>query len=255
MNLETLSLLQEGKILYVSLNRPEKRNAMNLQMFQDLEECMTKVAAKSDVGAVIIQGEGKAFSSGTDLTELAGLAQQGADIHDFRASVRKLQRAFSEIEHLEKAVIATIHGYALGAAFELMLACDLRIASEEARFSIPEVNLGIIPDLGGSHRLSRIVGVGRAKELILTGKMISAAEAERIGLINKVVPLEQLRDTARACAEDILNKRQLAVGLAKRTLDMNFPLSTPEGLELAGIMQSLLISGGNFRQGITQKDA
>ena len=255
MNFETLSLSQEGKILYVSLNRPQKRNAMNLQMYQDLEECMTKVASRSDVGAVIIQGEGKAFSSGTDLTELAGLAQQGADIQDFRASVRKLQRAFSEIENLEKVVIAAIHGYAIGAAFELMIACDLRIASEEARFSIPEVNLGIIPDLGGSHRLSRIVGIGRAKELILTGKMISASEAERIGLINKVVPLEQLRDTARAWAEDIVNKRQLAVGLAKRTIDLNFSLSTPEGLELAGIMQSLLVSGENFRPGITKKDA
>ena len=188
MNFETLSLSQEGKILYVSLNRPQKRNAMNLQMYQDLEECMTKVASRSDVGAVIIRGEGKACSSGTDLTELAKLAQQGADIQDFRASVRKLQRAFSEIENLEKVVIAAIHGYALGGAFELILACDLRIASEEARFSIPEVNLGIIPDLGGTHRLSRMVGLGRAKELIRTGKMISASEAERIGLINKVVP-------------------------------------------------------------------
>jgi len=255
MDFETLLLSQEGKILYVSLNRPEKRNAMNLQMFADLEQCMTEVAAKNDVEAVIIQGEGKAFSSGTDLTELAELAQQGGDVKDFRASLRKSQRAFSEIEYLEKPVIAAIHGYALGAAFELMLACDLRVASEEARFSIPEVTLGIIPDLGGSNRLSRIVGTGRAKELILTGKMISAAEAERIGLINKAVPIEQLRDTARAWADEIMKNGPLAVGLAKRAIDMNFSLGTSEGLELAGIIQSLLIFGENFRQGITEKGA
>lgn len=255
MDFETLSVSQEGKILYVSLNRPEKRNAMNLQMFDDLEQCMTKVAAKNDVEAVIIRGEGKAFSSGTDVTELAELAQQGGDVQDFRASVRKSQRAFSEIEYLEKPVIAAIHGYALGAAFELMLACDLRAASEEARFSIPEVTLGLIPDLGGSHRLSRIVGTGRAKELILTGKMISALEAERIGLINKVVPVEQLRDTARAWAEAIMKNEPSAVGLAKKAIDMNFSLSTSEGLELAGIVQSLLVSGESFRQGIEKRGA
>jgi len=255
MDFETLLLSQEGKILHVSLNRPEKRNAINLQMLNDLEQCMTEVAAKNDVGAVIIQGEGKAFSSGTDLTELGELAQQGGDVQDFRASLRKLQRAFSQIEYLEKAVIAAIHGYALGGAFELMLACDLRVASEEARFSIPEVTLGIIPDLGGSNRLSRIVGTGRAKEIILTGRMISAAEAERIGLINKAVPIEQLRDTARAWAEEIMKNRPLAVGLAKRAIDMNFSLGTSEGLELAGIVQSLLIFGENFRQGITERGA
>ena len=255
MDFETLSLSQEGKILYVSLNRPEKRNAMNLQMFDDLEQCMTEVAAKNDVAAVIIRGEGKAFSSGTDLTELGELVRQGGDVRDFRASLRKLQKAFSEIEYLEKPVIAAIHGYALGGAFELILACDLRVASEEARFSIPEVTLGIIPDLGGSHRLSRIVGTGRAKELILTGKMISALEAERIGLINKVVPVEQLRDTARAWAEAIMKNEPSAVGLAKKAIDMNFSLSTSEGLELAGLVQSLLISGENFRQGIEKRGA
>jgi len=255
MDFETLSVSQEGKILYVSLNRPEKRNAMNLQMFDDLEQCMTEVAAKNDVEAVIIRGEGKAFSSGTDLTELGELVRQGGDVRDFRASLRKLQKAFSEIEYLEKPVIAAIHGYALGGAFELILACDLRVASEEARFSIPEVTLGIIPDLGGSHRLSRIVGTGRAKELILTGKMISALEAERIGLINKVVPVEQLRDTARAWAETIMKNGSLAVGLAKKAIDMNFSLSTPEGLELAGIVQSLLVSGESFRQGIDKRGA
>lgn len=245
MDFETLSLSQEGKILYLNLNRPEKRNAINTQMLADLERCVPMIAGKSDVGVVVLQGEGKAFSSGTDLGELGALAQ-GNNIQNLRGLIRKLQRAFSEIEYLEKAVIAAIHGYALGAALELILACDLRIASEEARFSIPEVSLGIIPDLGGSHRLSRIVGVGRAKELVLTGRMISASEAEHIGLVNKVVPQEQLRDTATAWAEEIMKNGPPAVGLAKRAIDMNFSLSSSEGLELAGIIQSLLISRESF---------
>jgi len=247
VDFKTLSLSQEGKILYLSLNRPQKRNAINTLMLSELEQCLPMIAARSDVGAVVLQGEGKAFSSGTDLDELGELARHG-NITDFRGMVRKLQRAFSEIEYLEKAVIAAVHGYALGAALELILACDLRIATEEARFSIPEVSLGIIPDLGGSHRLSRIVGLGRAKELILTGRMISAPEAERIGLVNKVVPPEQLRDTATAWAEEIMRNGLAAVGLAKRTVDMSFSLSSSEGLELAGIIQSLLISGESSRE-------
>ena len=246
MDYETLFLSQEGKILYLSLNRPEKRNAINSLMLAELEQCVPLIAAKSDVGVVVLRGEGKAFSSGTDLDELGELAR-GGSIPDFRGALRKLQRAFSEIECLEKAVIAAVHGYALGAALELILACDLRIAAEGTRFSIPEVSLGIIPDLGGSHRLSRIVGVGRAKELILTGRMISAQEAERIGLVNKVVPPEQLQDTATAWAEEIMKNGLAAVGLAKRAIDMSFSLSPSEGLELAGIIQSLLISGGSSK--------
>jgi len=254
VDFKTLSLSQEGKILYLSLNRPEKRNAINTLMLAELEQCVPMIAARSDVGVVVLRGEGKAFSSGTDLDELGELARSG-NIPGFRGMVRKLQRAFAEIEYLEKAVIAAVHGYALGAALELILACDLRIATEEARFSIPEVSLGIIPDLGGSHRLSRIVGVGRAKELILTGRMISAQEAERIGLVNKVVPPEQLRDTATAWAEEIMRNGLAAVGLAKRAVDMSFPLSSSAGLELAGIIQSLLISGESFREEGKQKGA
>lgn len=253
MDYETLSLSQEGKILYLNLNRPEKRNAINTRMLSELEQCVPLIAAKSDVGVVVIQGEGKAFSSGTDLDELGELARSG-NIQDFRGALRKLQRAFTEIEYLEKAVIAAVHGYALGSALELILACDLRIAAEETRLSIPEVSLGIIPDLGGVHRLSRIVGVGRAKELILTGRMISAQEAEHIGLVNRVVPPEQLRDTATAWAEEIMNNGLPAVGLAKRAVDMSFSLSSAEGLELAGIVQSLLISESLKEEG-KQKDA
>jgi Enoyl-CoA hydratase/carnithine racemase len=147
-------------------------------------------------------------------------------------------------------VIAAIHGYAIGAGFELALACDLRIASREATFTIPEVSVGVIPDLGGSQRLPRIIGVGRAKELILTGKTISALDAEHIGLVNKVVPVEELQNTAKAWAEEIIGNGPLAVGLAKRNIDTSFGLSVSEGLESAGIAQSPLISSYDFQEGV-----
>lgn len=253
MDFELLSLLEENGILYIKLNRPEKRNAINLQMLDELERCFTEVAAKDSIGVVVLSGEGKIFCAGIDLFEIGKIA--GMSAQDLRKNLRKLQRAFSEIEYLEKAVIATIHGSAMGAGLELALACDLRIASEEATFTIPEVNLGVIPDLGGNQRLPRIVGVGRAKELILTGKTISALEAERIGLVNKVVPLEDLQNTAKAWAEEIINNRPLAVGLAKRNIDTSFGLSISEGLESVGAVQSLLVFHKEFKAAVEKRKA
>jgi enoyl-CoA hydratase len=253
MDFELLSLLEENGILYIKLNRPEKRNAINLQMLDELERCFNEVATRDSVGVVVLSGEGKIFCAGIDLFEIGRIA--GMSAQNLRKDVRKLQRAFSEIEYLEKAVIAAIHGSAMGAGFELALACDLRIASEEATFSIPEVNLGVIPDLGGNQRLPRIVGVGRAKELILTGKTISALAAERIGLVNKVVPLEDLQSTAKAWAEEIINNRPLAVGLAKRNIDTSFGLSISEGLESVGAIQSLLIFHDEFKARLGKRKA
>lgn len=251
MDFELLSLLEENGILYIKLNRPEKRNAINLQMLYELERCFSEVAAKDSVEVVVLSGEGKVFCAGIDLFEIGKIT--GVSGQDLRKNLRKLQRAFSEIEYLEKAVIAAIHGAAMGVGLELTLACDLRIASQEAVFTIPEVNLGVIPDLGGNQRLPRIVGVGRAKELILTGKKISALEAERIGLVNKVVPLEDLQDTAKAWAEEIMSNRLLAVGLAKRNIDTSFGLSISEGLESIGTIQSLLLFHEEFKARVEKR--
>lgn len=251
MEFETLSLSEENGILHVRLNRPEKRNAINRQILLDLERCFSEVATGDNAKVVILSGQGKAFSAGTDLNELGGLS--GANSQGIRHFVRKAQRAFSEIENLEKVVIALIHGYAMGAGMEMILACDLRIASEEAVFTIPEVDLGLVPDLGGSQRLPRIVGVARAKELILTGKTISAAEAERIGLVNKVVALEELEKTGRQWAEEVLSNEPVAVGLAKKNIDMSFGQSVADGLESAAIAQSILLTGEDFRKRIEAK--
>jgi enoyl-CoA hydratase/carnithine racemase len=246
MEFETLALSEEKGILHVRLNRPEKRNAINDQVLLDLERCFSDVATGDKVRVVILSGEGKAFSAGTDISGFGG--SSGADSRGIRELVRKAQRAYSEIENLEKVVIALIHGYAIGAGTEMILACDLRIASEEVVFTIPEVSLGIVPDLGGSQRLPRTVGVGRAKELILTGKTISATEAERIGLINKVVALEELEKTGTEWAEQIMSNEPMAVGLAKKNIDMSFGQSVAHGLELAAMAQSHLLTSDEFRK-------
>jgi len=251
MEFETLALSEENGILHVRLNRPEKRNAINSQILLDLERCFSEVATGDNVRVVILSGEGKAFSAGTDLNELGGSSR--IDGPGIRQLVGRAQKAYSAIENLEKAVIALIHGYAMGAGMEMILACDLRIASEEAVFTIPEVDLGLVPDLGGSQRLPRIVGLARAKELILTGKTISATEAERIGLVNKVVPLEELDKTGKDWAEEVMSNEPMAVGLAKRNIDMSFGQSVAHGLELAAMAQSHLLTGDDFRKRIEAK--
>lgn len=251
MKFDSLSFVEEKGILNIKLNRPEKRNAINQQMLMDLERCFIEVATDDSVTVVILSGAGGAFSAGTDLNALGELAN--SDSQGIRRFIRKAQKALSAMENLEKGVIALIHGYAMGAGFELMLACDLRIASKETVFTIPEVNLGIVPDLGGSQRLPRIVGLPKAKELILTGKTISALEAEQIGLVNKVVPLDQLEQTGKAWAQEIMNNDPAAVGLAKRNIDLSFNQSLADGLESAGIFQSLLITSDSFKQRVDSR--
>jgi len=246
VSFELLSLQEENGVSYVTLNRPEKRNAVSTQMLEELAACFDELASRDSVGAVVLSGEGKVFCAGTDLMELGGAAQTGPG--SFRGNLRRMHRAFSNMEQLEKVVIAAMHGCAIGAGLEMALACDLRIASEETVFSLPEVTLGVIPDLGGNQRLPRIVGLGRAKELILTGRSITAHEAERIGLVNRVVPLEELRSAARSLAEEIIANRPLAVGMAKRNIDECFGLSVYEGLETVSDIQSLLLFGPGSRE-------
>lgn len=240
MNFETLTYIEENGILHVKLNRPERRNAVNGQMIKDVGTCFSEVATKDSVKVVLFSGEGKAFCAGTDLTEIGNLG--GATPEAVRRFAREGQRAFNQMELLEKVVIALIHGYAIGAGMEMILACDMRICSEEAYFSIPEVAVGILPDLGGSQRLPRMVGVGRAKELILTAKTVSAIDAEKMGLINKVVPATELVKTGIEWARQVMENFGPAVGLAKRNIDIGFSQSIAEGAESSGTYQSMLFS-------------
>ncbi len=249
MKFETVSYQEKDGILHVKLNRPEKRNAVNHQLISDVTECFLEVATQPSVKAVLLSGEGKCFSAGTDLTSFTA----GSNQVDLRRFVRRYQKMFNEIELLEKVVIAVIHGYCFGAALELALACDMRICSEETLFNLPEVDMGIIPDGGGSQRLPRVIGLGRAKELILTGKTIDAHKAEQWGLVNKVVKLQELEATGIAWAQDVMRNGLIGVGLAKRNIDLSMDMGIYDALECTGLAQSMAFTDPSFLQRIQQR--
>src|SRR5438128_4136456 len=188
MAYETLLYEKRGGIAYVTVNRPEKLNALNRKVMEELGACFEEVRDNEDVRAVILTGAGeKAFVAGADINELAVLTPV-----EGKETSSRGQRVLDSIENLGKPVIAAVNGYALGGGCELAMACTLRIASENARFGQPEVKLGIIPGYAGTQRLPRLVGKGRALEMILTGEQVTAQEAYRIGLVNQVVPAKEL---------------------------------------------------------------
>jgi len=228
MNYQTLLVNTKDRVATITINRPDKLNALNAQCKDELKDLFTNLKTNPDVDVVIITGNGeKAFVAGTDIGELASLdAEAGKDFASHGQSI------FDQIQHLGKPVIAAVNGYALGGGCELALACHLRIASENAKFGQPEVNLGVIPGYGGTQRLSRLIGVGKAMEIILTGIQIDAQEALRIGLVNKVVPLSELRPTAESTAKAITAKGQLAVRMALKAINASMEMPLSEGLNV-----------------------
>ena len=223
----------DGSVATITLARPEKLNAMDRQTFQELEQAAVAAAADPEVRAVVVTGEGRAFSSGLDVAEFGGRA----DLDEAEEVVGELQGAISALEQMPKPVVAAVNGLAVGGGLQLAIACDLRIASEEAEFASMEMRWAIVPDLGGTERLPRLVGLGRAKELILTGRPVRAAEAERIGLVNRVVPAGRLATEALELAAGRAAGPTLAIGLAKQALNEAFERSTSEGMAAAKRMQ------------------
>jgi enoyl-CoA hydratase len=207
MSFENLLIERDNAVTIITLNRPKVLNALNAQTLDELAAAFDAVAADPDVHAVILTGAGeKAFVAGADINELAVQTPVGGRDH-----ARRGQRLFDRIERLGKPVIAAVNGFALGGGCELAMACTLRLAADTARFGQPEINLGIIPGYAGSQRLPRLVGRGRAQELLLTGDMISADEAWRIGLVNRVVPAAELMAAARTLAHILAAKAPVAV--------------------------------------------
>lgn len=207
----------EDKIAVVKINRPEVMNAMNPETILEFERALHELSDNPDVRVVIVTGEGKSFVSGSDISQLAKM-----DSIKAREYSQFGQRVLNYLETMEKPVIAAINGYALGSGCELAMACDIRIASERAKFGQPEVKLGLIPGHAGTQRLARIVGLGKAKELIFTGDLIDADEAKAIELVNKVVPPDNLLDEARGMAKKILSGGPTAVKLAKSAINKSF---------------------------------
>lgn len=204
---------EHGTVVSITLNRPEVRNAIGAQMIEDLGRALDAIAADDSVRAVIVSGAGgKAFAAGADIAELKERSRSDA--------LRRINAAlFRRLEDQPVPVIAAIQGYALGGGCELAMACDLRIAGQSAKLGQPEVGLGILPGAGAIQRLPRLVGLGRARELIYTGRIIDAVEAERIGLVNRVVPDDQVLNEAKALALSIAKQGALAVRISKLALN------------------------------------
>lgn len=242
---QTILLEVSGGIATLTVNRPEVRNALGKQTVEEIHAALVELAGRDDAGVLILTGAGdKAFVSGADIREIR---QRGK--RDALEAIN--QRLFTAIENFAKPVIAAINGYALGGGFELALACDIRIAAEEAVFGFPETGLGIIPAAGGTQRLPRMVGWGKAKELILIGEQIDAHEAERLRLVSKVVPRAELLPTARAYAEKILSRGPLAVRLAKAALNVAARTGLEAGLEFERLAQTILFESKDKLEGTT----
>ena len=234
-----------GPVRHVVLNRPEKRNAFHRDLVRATGEALRTAAEDPAVRCVVLRGAGPAFSAGMDVAVLAELS--AARLRAFR---RACLEAWNLAEDMPKPVVAAIHGACLGGAMELALACDLRVLADDAVMGLPETRVGLVPDVGGSSRLPQVVGLGRAKELIMTGRMVGAEEAERIGLANRVAPAARLDDATQQLVDELLACAPVAVGLAKRLLDASARPALSTTLELEVAAQELCARTDDVREGL-----
>ena len=246
MAYQSLLYAAADRVATVTINRPDKLNALNATAKGELLSLFSALKTDKGVDAVIITGAGdKAFVAGTDIGELAELNRLTGK--EFAAQG---QRVFNLIENLGKPVIAAVNGYALGGGCELALACHIRIASEKAKFGQPEVNLGIIPGYGGTQRLARLIGKGRAMEMILTGVQVDANEALRIGLVNKVVPHNDLIPRAHAMAQMIAGMGQVAIRMGLTAVQATDAVPLSEGLDQEASLFGECCETEDFREGM-----
>ena len=245
MAYETLLYEVADGLARITINRPDKLNALNGTVISELGKAVEAVAADPAIHAVILTGAGpKAFVAGADIGELT---TQGP--MDGKARARAGQMVFRAFERLNKPVIAAVNGFALGGGCELAMACHVRIASDTAKFGQPEVKLGLLPGYGGTVRLPRIVGKGRALELLLTGSIIDAAEAFRIGLVSRVVPADRLMADAEAFARGIMDQGPLAVRAVLEAVDAGYEMTQEDALLLEANLFGLLSSTDDMREG------
>ena len=243
VNYEYVLVAKEGPIALVTLNRPQQLNALSRDLVKDLSSAMQELDQDDEVRAIILTGGEKVFAAGADIKEMADLGPFDKRIQD-RFAYR------DQINKISKPIIAAVSGFALGGGCELAMSCDIIVASETARFGQPEVNLGIIPGSGGTQRLTHIVGKHRAMEMVLTGEFMSAAEAERFGLVNKVVPAELVLEEAKAIAKKIAAKPVLAIKAAKEAVSKSANAPLDEGLEFERKSFYLLFASEDRHEGM-----
>ena len=241
---EYVSVAELDRVRHIVLDRPEKRNAINHDMVLELRDAARDAFQAPDVHCVIVRGEGQAFSAGIDVYQLGSLGG-AALLRPFRRDCIELVNL---LEEMPKPVIAQIHGACLGLGAEIALACDLRVMAEDALFGLPETKLGLIPDVGGSSRLPAVVGLGVAKELIMTGRTIDAAECYRIGAANRVAPAAELEAATQSLVDELLAAAPLAAGLAKRVLDGVAKPTLAASLEQEVSIQQTLVATDDFRE-------
>lgn len=245
MNYENIIFEVAEGMAVITMNRPKALNSLNSETLADLSAAVKEVAANNEIKGLIITGAGKAFVAGADIVQMK--EYNGEEARKYAAFG---QSVFSEIETLEKPVIAAVNGYALGGGNELCMSCDIRIASEKAVFGQPEVNLGILPFFGGTQRLSRLVGAGRAKELVFTGAYIKADEAHRIGLANKVVEQDKLMDTAKEMMNTIFTKSPIGVKYGKVAINKGLDMDINNAFELETSFAGLCFSTEDQTEGM-----
>jgi len=245
MAYENLLIERDGGVLVVTINRPEKLNALNTRTVTEIGQVMEEASSDSAVHVVVLTGSGeKSFVAGADINELAVQTPVSGREH-----ARSGQRVFDRIERLGKPVIAAVNGFALGGGCELAMACTLRIASDTAKFGQPEINLGLIPGYAGSQRLPRLVGRGRALEMLLTGAQITADEAHRIGLVNKVVPAASLMTEARALAHALAAKAPVAVRYILEAVAGGLEMSFSDAQDYEATLFGLVSTTDDMREG------
>jgi enoyl-CoA hydratase len=225
MNYETILIFPEPPIAVVQLNRPKVLNALSPKLITELVGALESLDQDDSVRCIVVTGNERVFAAGADIAEMADQTVSDQILSGWL-------RTWARIRDVRKPLIAAVSGYALGGGCEVAMTCDMIVASESARFGQPEINLGIIPGAGGTQRLTQAVGKVRAMEMILTGKQITAQEAERIGLVNRVVPVETYLEEAKALAREIATRPPVAIMLAKEAVNKAFELSLSEGLEL-----------------------
>ena len=242
-----LLLEKDAAIATITFNKPKALNALTLEMFTELERLFDELESDTEVRVIILTGAGdKAFVAGGDISHLASLDADGA-----RQFALLAQRVIDRIETFPKPVIAAINGYCLGGGNELAMGCDLRIAADSAKFGQPEVKLGIIPGFAGTQRLSRLIGKGRAKEMIFTGEMIDADQACRIGLVNRVVAKDRLMEEAKALAMKMCDKSASAISLSKDAIDNGLEMDFARAARYEADLFALSFTTADCKEGIS----
>jgi enoyl-CoA hydratase len=247
MAYEFLNLEQDGAVAIVTITRPAVLNALNEALLTEMRAAFDALAEDEGVRAIVLTGAGeKAFVAGADIKELAAQTPVSG-----RELARRGQRFFTRIEQLGKPVIAAINGFALGGGCELALACTFRFAADTAKIGLPEITLGLLPGYGGSVRLPRLIGKARAMEMILTGKPVTADEAFRVGLVNRVVPAASLLSEAKAFAADLAAKAPIALRYAMQSVERGLEMPFDEALESEATLFGLVASTADMREGTT----